>query len=169
MIEDVKTKDLKVIPDERGFLMEMLRDDDDVFEKFGQVYMTGCGKGAAKAWHYHKKQTDHFVCVAGKSLVVLYDGRKNSPTYGEVNEFVLEAPGEEYKGTEVKNYEKKGQMLLKIPKDVMHGFCAISCEESRIVNVPTYHYEYNSPDEYRFSWDGEEVPYKWPSFIKFGG
>ena len=37
MIEGVKTKALKVIADERGFLMEMLRSDDEIFENFGQL------------------------------------------------------------------------------------------------------------------------------------
>ena len=52
MIEGVRTKKLKVIPDARGRLMEILRADDDLFLKFGQVYMTsaypgviGCGRG----------------------------------------------------------------------------------------------------------------------------
>jgi len=31
---------MKVIPDERGRLMEILRVDDDLFLKFGQVYIT---------------------------------------------------------------------------------------------------------------------------------
>ena len=35
MIEGVKVKKLKVIPDERGRLMEMFRVDDEFFEKFG--------------------------------------------------------------------------------------------------------------------------------------
>ncbi len=40
MIQGVRVKTLRVIPDERGRLMEMLRVDDDLFIKFGQVYMT---------------------------------------------------------------------------------------------------------------------------------
>ncbi|RKZ02276.1 MAG: dTDP-4-dehydrorhamnose 3,5-epimerase, partial [Candidatus Hydrothermota bacterium] len=40
MIQGVAVKKLRVIPDERGFLMEILRDDDEIFEKFGQVYIT---------------------------------------------------------------------------------------------------------------------------------
>jgi len=80
MIKGVKTKKLKAIFDSRGFLMEMLRKDDPIFEKFGQVYMTMCRPGIAKGWHYHKKQDDHFVCVQGKALVVLYDLWKKSPT-----------------------------------------------------------------------------------------
>ena len=40
MIDGVKTKDLRVIPDERGLLMEMLRCDDEIFQQFGQVYLS---------------------------------------------------------------------------------------------------------------------------------
>ena len=40
MIDGVIIKKLKVIPDERGRLMEIMRSDDTFFKKFGQVYMT---------------------------------------------------------------------------------------------------------------------------------
>ncbi|MCX7972949.1 MAG: dTDP-4-dehydrorhamnose 3,5-epimerase, partial [Candidatus Aminicenantes bacterium] len=40
MIEGVKIKKLRVIPDERGRLMEILRADEEIFVRFGQVYMT---------------------------------------------------------------------------------------------------------------------------------
>ena len=40
MIEGVQVKKLRVIPDERGRLMEILRADDDIFLGFGQVYLT---------------------------------------------------------------------------------------------------------------------------------
>lgn len=48
MIYGVKTKNLKVIPDERGWLMEILRCDEDMFEKFGQVYFTTAYPGVVK-------------------------------------------------------------------------------------------------------------------------
>jgi dTDP-4-dehydrorhamnose 3,5-epimerase len=34
MIEGVKTKRLRIIPDERGRLMEILRADDELFQQF---------------------------------------------------------------------------------------------------------------------------------------
>jgi len=46
LIKDVKIKKLKVVPDERGRLMEMLRSDDDLFIKFGQAYMTTAYPGS---------------------------------------------------------------------------------------------------------------------------
>jgi len=35
MIEGVKIKKLKIMSDDRGRLMEILRNDDDIFEDFG--------------------------------------------------------------------------------------------------------------------------------------
>ena len=45
-IDGVKTKPLRVIPDERGWLMEILRADDaELFTKFGQTYVSATYPG----------------------------------------------------------------------------------------------------------------------------
>ena len=80
MIQGVQVKTLKVIADERGWLMEMLRKDDDLFAGFGQVYMTAGYPGVVKGWHYHKKQIDNFACIKSMMKVVLYDPREDSAT-----------------------------------------------------------------------------------------
>ena len=56
MIEGVQIKQLKVHCDERGRLMELLRRDDKIFKKFGQVYMTTCYPGVVKGWHTTKSR-----------------------------------------------------------------------------------------------------------------
>ena len=146
MIDSVKVRKLRLIPDERGYLMEMLRSDWEEYEKFGQVYVTAVYPGAVKGWHYHKIQTDHFICVHGMAKVVLYDGREGSPTHGEVNEFFM---------------GQQNPMLLKIPPGVMHGFKGISQEMALIVNVPTELYNYEQPDEYRLPAHTDQIPYDW--------
>jgi len=146
MIEGVKLKDLKVIPDERGRLMEILRADDELFEKFGQVYMTTAYPGVVKAWHYHKLQTDNMAVIRGMMKVVLYDARKDSPTHSEVNEFFL---GEH-------NFK-----LIQIPKMIYHGFKCISQEEAIVINIPTKTYNYKNPDEYRVDPYENDIPYDW--------
>ncbi len=50
MIAAVKTKPLTLIPDERGRLMKILQCDDELFSKFGQVYLTTAKLGVVKAW-----------------------------------------------------------------------------------------------------------------------
>jgi dTDP-4-dehydrorhamnose 3,5-epimerase len=146
MIDGVKVRKLRLIPDERGYLMEMLRSDWEEYDKFGQVYITAVYPGVVKGWHYHKIQTDHFICVHGLAKVVLYDGREGSPTQGEVNEFFL---------------GDQNQVLLKIPPGVMHGFKGIGQEMALIVNVPTELYNYEQPDEYRLPAHTDQIPYDW--------
>ncbi len=146
LIEGVQTKSLKVIPDERGWLMEILRKDDDLFQGFGQVYVTAAYPGVVKAWHYHKGQVDHFVCVRGMAKVVLYDSRKDSPTHGLINEFFM---GEQ------------NPLLVQIPPYVYHGFKCIGEDVMLMINVPTEVYRYEAPDEHRLPPHGGPVPYDW--------
>jgi len=146
LINGVKIKKLRVIPDERGRLMEMLRCDDDLFIKFGQAYITTAYPGVVKGWHYHKKQTDNFAVVKGMMKVVLYDGREDSPTKGEVNEFFMGV---------------HNPMLLQIPTYVYHGFKCISEEEAMVVNCPTEPYNYSEPDEFRVHPHENDIPYDW--------
>ena len=147
LIQGVKIAKLKLIPDERGRLMEILRSDwDDMYEKFGQCYLT-CGyPGVVKAWHYHKNQTDHFCVVHGMMKVVLYDSRDDSSTKGVVNEFFM---GE------------LNPLLVKIPKLVYHGFKTISEHQAFLINLPTTTYNYANPDEFRVHPHDNDIPYDW--------
>lgn len=146
MIDGVKVKQLKIIPDERGRLMEILRSDDEVFEKFGQVYMTTAYPGVVKAWHYHQLQDDHFSVVKGMLKLALFDNREGSATRGEVNEFFL---GE------------SNPILVKIPAGVCHGFKGIGTEETLVINVVTRPYNRLEPDEYRIDPHENDIPYDW--------
>lgn len=145
-IEGVVTKPLRVMPDERGWLMEILRGDDGgLFEKFGQVYVSATYPGVVKAWHYHKHQVDFFACVAGMVKLVLVDTREGSPTQGAINEFYL---------------GMQNPMLVRVPNLVYHGWKCIGPEPSLVVNVPTEPYRYTDPDEYRLEPHGT-LPYDW--------
>lgn len=146
LIDGVRTKTLRLIPDERGWLMEILRSDDpDYFQKFGQVYVSATYPGVVKAWHYHKHQIDNFACVSGMVKLVLVDTREDSPTKGAINEFFL--------GTQ-------NPTLVQVPNLVYHGWKCISTEVSTVVNVPTEPYRYDDPDEYRLEAHGT-LPYDW--------
>jgi dTDP-4-dehydrorhamnose 3,5-epimerase len=145
-IEGVAVKQLKVIPDERGFLMEMLRSDDPIFKKFGQVYLSVAYPGVVKGWHYHKLQTDYFTVVKGMLKVVLFDPRESSKTCGVVSEYFM---GE------------KNPMLLVIPPLVVHGVKAVGAEAGYLVNCPDLPYDHANPDEYRIDPQSGEIPYDW--------
>lgn len=146
MIDSVRVKKLKVIPDERGRLMEILRNDDEVFQRFGQVYITTTYPTVVKAWHFHKIQTDNVTVVKGMLKLVLYDPREGSSTKGEVNEFFI---GEH------------NPLLVQIPPQVYHGWMCISEQEAIAVNVPTDVYNREDPDEYRIHPHDNDIPYEW--------
>ncbi len=145
-IEGVEIKELRVIPDERGWLMEILRADDALFTKFGQVYLSTVYPGAVKGWHYHKVQQDNMCVIKGMAKLVLYDARDDSPTKGQLMELFI---GE------------KNPLLVSIPPGVLHGMKGISTEPTLFVNVPTEVYNYSEPDEFRVDPHSGEVPYDW--------
>ena len=146
MIEGVKIKKLNPIPDERGRVMEIIRKDDEIFNKFGQVYMTSAYPGVVKAWHYHKIQTDFFCVLKGMMKVVLYDGRAGSSTKGEVNEFFMG----EY-----------NPVLVRVPPLIYHGFKGMGTREAIMLNCPTEPYNPKKPDEYRLEAHTKKIPYDW--------
>jgi dTDP-4-dehydrorhamnose 3,5-epimerase len=145
-IAGVRVKPLRVIPDERGWLMEILRaDETELLPRFGQVYVSATYPGVVKAWHYHKRQVDNFACVAGMVKLVLVDTREDSPTNGMVNEFFI---------------GPLNQVLVQVPNLVYHGWKCISTEVALVVNVPSEPYDRQSPDEYRLEPHGT-LPYDW--------
>ena len=147
LIDGVQVKTLKVIPDDRGVLMEILRSDEPIFERFGQVYVTTAKPGVVKAWHYHKLQSDYWTCLFGRARIGLYDPRDNSPTLGMVNEFLM-TPEEPF--------------LIKIPPYVYHGFKGSHPSMPTVIlNVPTVPYHYTTPDEYRADPYDSTVPFDW--------
>ncbi len=146
LIDGVRIKPLQVVPDERGRLFEILRRDEPIFSRFGQVYCTTVTHGVVKGWHYHKKQVDNFVCVSGMIKLVAYDGRKGSRTHGLVNEFFIGI---------------HHQTLVQIPPLVHHGFKGLSEPEAIVINVPTEPYHHAKPDEYRLPPHSRKIPYDW--------
>lgn len=144
MIDGAKVKNLKIISDQRGRLMEILRVSEAGIEP-QQVYLTTAYENITKdkdTFHMHKKQTDCFCCIKGKVKLVLVDTREDSKTEGEINEFEI---GED------------NPCLVTIPKKVLHAFKSLS-GESFMINCINHEYNQNDPDEFRikneyYDWD----------------
>lgn len=144
MIDGVIVKPLRRIPDERGFIMHMLRSDDPEFEKFGEIYFSTVFPNVIKAWHLHKEMTLNYSVIAGMAKLVLYDDRDRSPTKGEVQELFI--------GRE--NYQ-----LVKIPPLIWNGFKGIGTETAIVANCATLAHD---PDEIiRMPPSDPKFPYDW--------
>ena len=146
MIAGVEIKQLTRHADDRGYLMEILRADEAIFGGFGQVYLSRNYPGVIRAWHWHELQDDYFCCIQGMIQVPLYDQRADSPTRGQLNEFFL---GED------------NPLLLRIPRGVVHGYKTLGVVPSLLLNFPTRPYDRDNPDEYRWPWNTERIPYSW--------
>lgn len=146
MIDGVKTKALVTHADERGWLFEILRCDDDLFLRFGQVYLTAVYPGVIKAWHCHAEQTDNFTVVSGMAKLVLADRREKSPTRGEINEFII---------------GDQNRMLVQIPPGVYHGLKGVSPQPALALNCPDRPYDRKNPDEIRLPYDSDDISYNW--------
>lgn len=151
MIEGVSIKKLVMHNDERGRVMELLRNDDSIFSKFGQVYMTTNYPGVIKAWHCHSKQTDYVTCVNGMIKLVLFDMRKGSATEGELMEMFI---GDHNKS------------LVVIPPGVYHGWKNVAENESIVISVISEPYNNKEPDEQRLPYNTDKIPYDWSIVIK---
>ncbi len=144
MIENVKIKPLKKIPDERGIIMHMLRCDDPDFKQFGEIYFSIVYPGVVKGWHIHKEMTLNYAVVSGMIKLALYDPRKDSPTKGEVQEIFM---GED-------NY-----VLAIIPPGVWNGFKGIGTKPAIVANCATIPHD---PKEIeRLDPVKNDIPYDW--------
>ncbi len=144
MIDGVEINQLNIIPDERGMILKMLRNDDPVFKEFGEIYFSMIYPGVVKGWHIHKKMTLNYAVVNGFIKLVLYDDRDASPTKGEVQEIFL--------GRE--NYK-----LVTIPPMVWNGFKGIGTETAIVANCATLPHD---PDEIeRMDPFENDIPYDW--------
>ena len=135
---------LDIIPDERGKILHMMKSDDDIYEKFGEIYFSLVYPGVIKGWHLHKEMTLNYAVPVGLIKLVLYDDRENSPTKGQINEFYI---GES-------NY-----CIVKIPKLIWNGFKGIGTIPSVVANCSTLAHD---PDEIiRKDPFSKEIPYNW--------
>lgn len=156
MIEGVIVKQLKVFPDvpdtpttehqPLGFLMEVLREDDQLLSKFGQTTFTVTPPGTIKAFHWHAHQDDLWFIASGKAHVVLYDRRVGSPTFGQTD--VIAAGTDDYK-------------LIVIPVGVAHGFKVISPDPVLLFYHTTEPYNAAAPDEERIPFDDPTIHFDW--------
>lgn len=148
MIQGVEIKPLKRHVDERGYVMEILRRDEDFFRQFGQAYVSACFAGIVKAWHCHQIQHDYFCCLSGNLKVGLYDDRGDSPTQGQTQTVVI---GE------------LNPAVICIPPFVWHGFTAVGGQTAVVLNLPTEVYRADQPDELRRPVDDAGIPFTWKS------
>ena len=143
-IEGVIVTPLKIISDDRGSVMHMLRNDSKVFDKFGEIYFSTIFKDKIKAWHLHREATLNYACIFGKVKLVLFDERKTSSTFNHYQEIFLSP----------KNYS-----LISIPPNIWNGFKGDFDEFSIIANC--LNLPHNEKEMVRLDINEKRFTYNW--------
>lgn len=151
VIDGVKVKQLVRHCDDRGFFQEILRDDDGLLERFGQVSMAVTHPGVIKAFHWHEHQDDLWFFPTGSAQAVLHDLRPASPTRGRTDVFY---PGED------------NPLLILIPRGVAHGYRTLGHKPAVIIYLTTRSYDPTAPDEKRLPYDDPAIGFDWTTRMR---
>ena len=149
MIDGVKITKLNQIFDERGKVMHMLRNDQEIFSKFGEIYFSYTHPNVVKAWHYHKEMTLNYAVIYGEVKLVLFDDRENSTTKGNLMEL--------YFSTE--NYN-----LITVPPKKWNGFKKVGSKPAILANCSDIPHDDN--EVLRKDYQDQSIPYNWNIKIK---
>jgi|TARA_B100001059_G_C17676251_1_gene497199 dTDP-4-dehydrorhamnose 3,5-epimerase len=144
MIKDVIITPLKQIKDDRGSVMHMLRNDDNVFKTFGEIYFSTIYCDKIKGWHLHKESYLNYACVSGEVKLVLYDDRPSSSTKNQYEEIIL-SPNK--------------YVLVTIPPNLWNGFKGLGKGQSIIANCLTL--PHSEKEMVRKSYDDKYFQYNW--------
>lgn len=145
-IGGVRYKKLVTHTDDRGTLVEVLRQDDPFFEAIRQTTYTEAYPGVIKAFHWHQRQKDMWFFSAGMAQVVLYDLREGSKTRGT---------------TEVYFMGVHNPLLLCIPEGVAHGYRVLGPTRASLFYHTTDVYDPARPDEERIPFDDPSIGFDW--------
>ena len=140
-LKGVKTYELNILPDERGFFAEALRRDwKELLEDewITQANISYSYPNMVRAWHRHTRgQTDYFLVLKGAMKICAYEEET-----GKMAEII--ASGEK-------------PTVVRIPGKYLHGTRSVSNEPSLTVYFVTKLYDYQNPDESRRPWNDPTI------------
>jgi len=140
MLEGIQIKLLKRRFDERGFFLELIREDwKEIFkDDIVQANFSTSYPGIIRAWHRHLQgQIDYFITLKGAMKICAYDEETR-----ELNEIVST-------GNDLQ--------IIRIPGKYWHGFKVISNEPAWLLYFVNKLYNYGKPDEQRRPWNDPTI------------
>ncbi|MCJ7423211.1 dTDP-4-dehydrorhamnose 3,5-epimerase family protein [Candidatus Bathyarchaeota archaeon] len=140
-LSGVKTYEISILPDERGFFAEALREDwkellgDD---KIAQANISVSYPHIVRAWHKHVRgQVDYFLVLKGAMKICAYEEET-----GKLAEVIASS-------------EKP--TLVRVPGKYLHGTKTVSDQPSLTAYFVTKLYDYKNPDEIRRPWNDPTI------------
>ena len=115
----IKTN-LSIIEADSGSVFHALKNSDNGFSGFGEVYFSSVKKDIIKAWKLHKEMTLNLIVPIGAVQFCFFDVREQSDTFNETFKIVL---------------SQKPYFRLTVPPGVWFGFQGVSDGLNLICNV----------------------------------
>ena len=140
-LTDILVTPLRRIPTIGGDVMHALKDSDDGFNGFGEVYFSWVEQGAIKAWKYHQHMTLNLVVPLGEISFVFH--RKD-----QENCFRTENIGEEQ------------YVRLTVPPGIWFGFQGRGSGQSLLMNLADMTHDTDevlrkSVSEFNYNWSSK--------------
>jgi dTDP-4-dehydrorhamnose 3,5-epimerase len=150
-IDGLSFRPVRPVPHEDGTVAEVARASwPEVDLPIVQVHVTTTQPGRIRAWGLHRHSTDRLFVVNGLVSIVVFDGRRDSPTVGALNEFKV---------------SERNPGLLVVAPNLYHGWKNIGTTEAFIINMPSSQYDYDHPDALDLPYDAPHapdiVPFRW--------
>ena len=114
----IRTKKLKKLNDDRGWLAEILRADDIEENSFGQLIITTALPGKIKGNHYHLRKREWYCVIKGTALLTITDrktGEQKTLEMSEKNLLLVEVPRGHLHN--IKNIGKEMMYLIAYTND----------------------------------------------------
>jgi dTDP-4-dehydrorhamnose 3,5-epimerase len=117
-MEGVEIREVRLYEDNRGWLGELIRDDETNHKPL-MSYLSMTNPGLARGPHEHIHQTDYF-CFIGRFKLYLWDNRKASSTYGK------------HKVVET----NEAPTVAVVPPGIVHAYKNIDDKSGIVINLP---------------------------------
>src|SRR5262249_10252447 len=133
-IEGVRYRLARPVSHHDGHLTEVFRADWGLWGvPIVQINLSFTVSGKIRGWGLYRFTIDRLFAAAGSLLIVCYDARRSSSTFGRVNEFM---------------FGDKNPGLVIIPPGVYHGWQNIGDNDATIVSMPSQLYDHDGPDRW---------------------
>lgn len=133
MIQGLECNNVESFIDDRGFLSQILPEGDKLFN-IKRIYSTGnFSKGTIRGFHKHSRERKAFFVTVGVAKFVAVDDRKESPTYKQINTFVL---------------SQLNPSVLVVPTGVYTGWMSLD-DKTVIIGISSEPFDKNNPDDER--------------------
>ena len=142
VIEGMSITQLKIIDTIGGDILHAMKEGDDGYADFGEVYFSTVEYNRVKAWKRHREMVLNLVVPVGEVRFVIYDDRQNSSTVGVFQEITL---------------SKKNYARLTVPPLLWLGFQGLEQGMNLLLNIASIPHDPNEVDRKLFN----AIVYDW--------